>query len=177
MVFGQLEGKHCNLMLYWPPPTSSHPPLIGSLSSSIRSPIKASSRSICALYLPKTGLPLNHYIPTSRWQWPNQLITYQFGVHQFWRNLFNVLGHFLIWGIDIIHSPFLVTALDYSLWIYCSRWYGSFDCFGSWEVVYFVKLSLILLVHDSHSTKHLKEYNRAVKYFNDIVCIILPWNI
>ena len=69
MVFGQLEGKHCNLMLYWPPPSSFFsPPLIGSLSSSIRSPIKASSRSICALYQPKTGLSLNHYIPTSRWQ-------------------------------------------------------------------------------------------------------------
>ena len=41
-------------------------------------------------------------------------ITYQFGVHQFWRNLFYVLGQFLIWGIDIINSPFLVTVLDYS---------------------------------------------------------------
>ena len=35
-------------------------------------------------------------------------ITYQFGVHQFWRNSFYVLGHFLIWGIGVIHSPFLL---------------------------------------------------------------------
>ena len=31
-------------------------------------------------------------------------------MHQFWRNLFYVVGHCLIWGIDIIHSTFLVTA-------------------------------------------------------------------
>ena len=44
------------------------------------------------------------------------------------------------------------------------------------SIVYYVKLSLILLVKNSHSTNHLKEYKGAVKYFGDIVCIILPSN-
>ena len=32
------------------------------------------------------------------------------------------------------------------------------------------------MVHDSHFTKYSKEYKRDLKYLNDIVCIILPWN-
>ena len=38
--------------------------------------------------------------------------------------------------------------------------------FGSREVVYFVKLFLILLVHDSHLTKYSEEYKRDAKYLN-----------
>ena len=38
------------------------------------------------------------------------------------------------------------------------------------------EMSLILLVHDSHFTKYLKEYKRDAKYLNDMVFIILPWS-
>ena len=42
-------------------------------------------------------------------------------VCKFWRNLnlSNVLGHFFIWSIDIILLLFLVTVLEYSLYIGC----------------------------------------------------------
>ena len=47
---------------------------------------------------------------------PTLYITYQFGVHQFWRNLFNVLGHFLIFIhlflLQLWIIPFEFTAVD-----------------------------------------------------------------
>ena len=92
-------------------------------------------------------------------------------VCKFWRNLnlSNVLGHFFIWSIDIIHLPFLVTVLGFSLYIEWSRLYGWFDCLGSIEDnCLLFEISLILLIHDSHFTKYSEEYK---------ICTSLSLNI
>ena len=81
----------------------------------------------------------------------------------------NVLGHFFIWSIDIIHLPFLVTVLGFSLYIEWSRLYGWFDCLGSIEDnCLLFEISLILLIHDSHFTKYSEEYK---------ICTSLSLNI
>ena len=56
-----------------------------------------------------------------------------------------------------------------TLYIECSRLYGWFDCLGSIEDnCLLFKISLILLIHDSHFTKYSEEYK---------ICTSLSLNI